>query len=288
MKKIALLSAALCLILFSAWKTAEYLTEQQIKEYSKIVVGAYNKSYSFHKLNLNSVTGPDLELALEISSEKYSNWVINTVLSKRNFMINLITEERTKKFLNNIKESAIEAKMSPEAQDSLFNEIKSLNDYYLIRLKKLQSLTQCQREVIFNEIAKISPRSNSYGLQKIVDESYPGWDREWNAIADKDGWNQSYREVINAAVGLHQLMAEAGIIVEKNCNDFSSGYHFTRYSKQYDYLFSILRWATYLDKGVITEKSISGWKEPTIKALIDDGVVLLEKTKKVVDSYQVK
>jgi len=103
MKKIALLSAALCLILFSAWKTAEYLTEQQIKEYSKIVVGAYNKSYSFHKLNLNSVTGPDLELALEISSEKYSNWVINTVLSKRNFMINLITEERTKKFLNRSK-----------------------------------------------------------------------------------------------------------------------------------------------------------------------------------------
>jgi hypothetical protein len=127
-----------------------------------------------------------------------------------------------------------------------------------------------QRGEILKCSAIISPRNKAYSLQGQMLEG-----------ASKNS------NLVGTAKELKARLALVGIKLEEKCDDFSD-YPFTRYSKQYDYLFSLVRWSVYMNGGKVTENEISGWTEPAAKGLIDDGVVLLQKTKKAVDAYQVK
>jgi len=282
MKKLLVFFLVFFAIIFSAYKIADYATTEQMKSWAKGMVNSYNRN---HHLRLHDLVGLGLNRIMfpvadddpgslyEKSETDYHQWVKTTALKNRKTVISWITEERLDSMLNYVNEAAVEKKMSLAARDSLFKELRARTDYYLERFLKLQAATPIKRWDIFKCSARISPRNKAYSLQSQLEQ------KSWDGSGASD--------IVGSVKELRARLSLVGIKLETTCDDFY-GYSFTRYSQQYDYLFSLLRWATYLDGGKVTEDAITGWTEPTIKALIDDGVVLLQKTKKAVDAYQVK
>lgn len=272
MKKIIVSISVLFLFVLSAYKAIDYLTVKQMKYYASSIVQSYNWANN-HRLCLVGITGFHLGVAINGISEApysktdYQKWVQGVALKNRTALINWITEKHTNDMLGYINESAIGAKMTPDSRDSLFKELKLEINFYLDKLIKLQATTAEKRKAIFLEASKISPRHKAYDLQS-----------DNPATKNRSG-------LVQSAKNLRKLLTEAGITLSEKCDDFFS-YSFTRHSRQYDYMFSLLRWSAYIDGGKVTEEEISGWTEPTIKALIDDGIIFLKKQKKVVDAYK--
>jgi hypothetical protein len=270
MKKIIVSISVLFLFVLSAYKAVDYLTTKQMKDYSSNIVRSYNWGNN-HRLCLAGITGYDLKFVIDTSDQyeiNYSKWVKGVVLKNRTAMINQITEKHTSDMLGYINESAIEAKMTPAGRDSLFKELKIEINFYLDKLTKLQTTTADKRKAIFLEASKIAPRRKAYMLQGDGPSEPPT------------------SSLVKSQKNLRKLLAEVGITLPVKCDDFF-GYSFTRHSKHYDYLFSLSRWAAYIDGGKTTDEETTGWKEETIKALIDDGIIFLKKQKKVVDAYKI-
>lgn len=278
MKKITIVLLVLCAVALSALTSVEYVTDTQVKKYANSFVDTYNWQ-NWNQVSLNMMSGWDLaETVCPFDTSKdfedylekdYRKWVIGVALSNRKTVINWISEDRINDFLSEINNAAVQKKMSLAGRDSLFKKINHSMNYYVSVLKKLQLATAEQRTQVFTEVAKISPRNKAYYLQFSLgrtDEIY-----DTNLVASH--------------AKLQKLLSQIGIVLAKRCDDFH-GYEFTRYSKQYDYLFSLLRWATYLDEGEVMRNEIIGWKEPTIKSLVDDGLVLVTKVKKVTNNYK--
>lgn len=285
-KKIRIFAIIIGIFAISATTTIGYVTTSAEKKYSDIMVSRYKfklKQDSKVKNNLCNLTGWNVQAALfpldtvvtheklKKRDENYQNWVKGVALSQRKNIIGWLTEEKITGFLKMVNNSAIEQGFTKSGRDSIFKDLLNLTIYYKNNLEKLQLATPTQRNAIFSNVAKISPRSKAHSLQSSVG----GWEDEYS------------EELVVSFKKLRSDLKQIGINTKDTCADFY-GYKFTRYSKQYDYLFSILRWGTYLDKGTITNESITGWKEKTIKYLIDDGVNLTRKLQNTLKKHRVK
>jgi len=275
MKRIVIIVFVLFSFILSAWKTADYFTKEQMQKYSASVLDSYNWNNNY-RLCLADITGWNIQKVIDTSNcdnwatknANYQKWVKEIMLKNKGSVISWLTDQRINEMLNYINEEAITRKMSKTQRDSLFTELKTETNYYLDRFAKLQSTTSSKRQAIFTEAAKISPRHKAYQLSGDGPDAPPN------------------PALIKVQENLRQLLSTTGITLKKNCDDFLN-YQFTRHSRQYDYLFSTLRWATYIDEGKITETEITGWTEPTIKALINDEITFIKKVKKVIDAYKV-